>query len=156
MVSPVKVKKLDKNGNVIDHPYKYFPCIDIKYTFDKPVKKSDGLLHVSGLKSCKALIDTGADYNLIRKDRIPKSLKSIEKISNYGVNGVTSENNYEVCFHIPEADSFSQTGIISWSPIQNTPYEIILGRKFLQQCSFHFDRHNGISEIIWNHNKNAI
>lgn len=155
-MTTINVLKLDHLGNPTNHPYAYYPCIRLRYSFQASFAEPNGRRGLNGIVTALAMIDTGADLNLIKSDLIPSSASPVETVTNYGVNGATQERNYEVTFHLPEFDAFHQTGIISWSPGNNPPYDVILGRKFLQMCRFEFDQHEGIQNLTYSNNPHAI
>ncbi|MEO1405378.1 MAG: hypothetical protein AAFV54_02660 [Pseudomonadota bacterium] len=152
----IPVEKLDQNGALTTHPFQYYPCVRLRFSFQSPVALPGGGHRINGLMDAVALIDTGADFNLIRTELIPTNLQPVETVNSLGVNGVTQERNYEVCLFIREADMVHNTGIVSWSPTNTPPYNMILGRKFLQMCRFEFDRHNGIGSLEFENNPNAV
>lgn len=155
-MSFIPVSKLDDTGAVTDHPFKYYPCLKLRYSFQWPTTGADGRLNINGLHHAWALIDTGADYNLVRASRIPPTAELVETVTSFGVNGKSLERIYHIAFFLQEADHIHTSGAISWSPSNDPPYDLILGRKFLQMCTFTYDRHNGIAGLQYAANPHAI
>jgi len=150
------VEKLDAAGAITAHPFQYYPCIRFRYSFQAPTILADGTTQIYGLRDAVALVDTGADLNLIRRDLIPNDTTPVQTVTSLGVNGSTREEIFSVSLYLAEADMVHSTGVMSWTPANNPPYNMIVGRKFLQMCRFEFDRHKGIRSIEFGANPEAV
>ena len=108
------------------------------------------------LKDAWALIDTGADFNVIDETLVPIGLSSLQVIANSGVTGVHMGQNYPVTLFIPEWDRAVNTGVVTMPPSAR-PYQMILGRKFLQNAHFQWDgAAGGIQDLEWMDNPAAL
>lgn len=126
------------------------PCIQIRYTFSKPVQTDVGI-QCTDLRSVWALLDTGADWNLIHEDLIPHSYPIIDQLTNTGIGGSVPTTNHQVWFMVDPTDMVHATGIMSMKRLGAPPYDLILGRKFLQCTRFTYDLVNGCTlEMITN------
>lgn len=102
-----------------------------------------------------ALIDTGAEYNLLDECLFQEHIVPIQDVITHGVNGTTTSQNYEITLHPDNASSFHITGVLSMPHRLDRPWRMILGRKFLQCTKFTYDAHNGIQNLDFFDNPNA-
>lgn len=143
------------NQGVVVNTFHGAPCVRVAYSFEKPTISANGRHELTGLKRCLALIDTGADWNCIHEDLIPPHATAIEEIVNEGVGGLHKAKNYAFTLHPDGVDCFHSAGVISM-PRTARPFDIILGRKFLQCTRFVWDGCNGIVQMEYFPNPEAI
>ena len=151
----IPVASLDENGTPSSSPFKVAPCISIRYSFEKPILKEDGVYTISGLNRVWALIDTGADYNMLDDNLLQNNIYPIQNVVTHGVNGASTSLNYEITLHPDGSSHFHRTGVLSMPHRPDRPWRMILGRKFLQCTKFTYDADKGIQSLEFFNNPNA-
>lgn len=128
--------------------YRSAPCIDIRYSFSSPTLGEDGVWRLNDLSDAVALIDTGADLNLIDETLVPDWAAPKWQTMNHSVNSSSLADTHNVTLHIAQA-SFMLTTDFLTMPAAPRQYGIILGRKFLQNVRFRYDGAAGISDFTF-------
>jgi hypothetical protein len=146
----LRVRRLLPTGQETDHPFNGEPCINIGVSFQKAKSTPQGSL-LENITQVVALIDTGAQWNLIDEDLVKASASPVlETLTNHGAVGSSVITNHAVSlmFYGDTANLLHETGAGTISLKSRTvPWRIILGRKFLQSTRFEYDRVHGIREI---------
>ena len=144
----IPVRYLLPSGLVTADTIKGEPCIQLKVSFQKPTPVQGGFW-VGGLIPVIALIDTGAEWNLVDKTLVAlHGSPAIETLVNHGIVGSALITNHAVTLHLAEASMNHQTGAATVDLSgRAVPWQMILGRKFLQIARFTYDHAAGIKEI---------
>ena len=143
------VVRLDNEGNPSDDPVFGHPCIRIGYSFAPAVEEEDGFA-LPGVSYVHALIDTGSDINAMDEALFGEVESPAQTtVTSFGVTGSSKLTVHEVSFYIPEAKTIHRTGAAKWRPDRTVtrPYQIILGRLFLQSVRFTYDGAGGITAL---------
>jgi hypothetical protein len=148
------VHKLDAFGQETNS-FRGAPCIDLSYSFNHAVPR-DGGIYIDGLRQIRALLDTGADTNLLDSNLFPSHVHPVEHIISVGVTGQETAANYDVTLYLREFDLVQTTGVLAMKPQVSRPFQMILGRKFLQTTRFVFDGRRGLSELEFVENPEAV
>ena len=143
------VNRLD-GGQVSDDSVVGNPCIELGVSFSKPNLGDDSKFRCDEpFTYTWGLLDTGADLTLVSEHLIPPNAVVYEKRINHTPSGTTEVPVFIVTFHIREADHYYTAPCMSMSHREGRAYDLLLGRIFLKNTRFIYDRHNGISEIEW-------
>jgi hypothetical protein len=155
----VPVMRLDESGSITDDPVMGRPCIRLGYSFAPPVERS-GRFELEGIKYVIGLIDTGADINLLDEALFDETVgESVQRIKGIGYAGNASDVDlYKITLWMPEVQVMQNSGVGKWcrGHTNPPPYQMILGRKFLQCVRFTYDGTNGITSFVPFHNPRAI
>lgn len=147
----LSVEWLLPTGEPTDHPFNGEPCVSVGISFEKPTPHESGGALLTGIKHIKALIDTGAQWNMIDCTLVQEAgSKPVETVMSYGVNGSSIITNHEISmmFFGKDSNMLHKTGAGTLDLRGRTvPYRMILGRKFLQMTRFRYDGVRGIKEI---------
>lgn len=130
------------------------PCIQIRYTFTQPVQTAAGF-QCTNLRTVWALLDTGADWNLIHEDLLPQSYPILDQLTNTGIGGSVPTTNHGVWMYLDPIEIIHTTGIMTMKRTGMPPYDLILGRKFLQCTRFTYDLVSGCT-LEWITNLQAL
>jgi hypothetical protein len=118
------------------------PFLQLQYTFASPVERH-GETFLADLKSQSALIDTGADYNLIDHSLIPTGATPERYVHSAGVHGeIVHAPLYPIRFYFVEAEHCILSQVIG-ADLSNTGTKILLGRLFLAKTRFTYDGPRG-------------
>ncbi|MEQ1938614.1 retropepsin-like aspartic protease [Mesorhizobium sp. CN5-321] len=123
------------------------PCIEIGIAWDSEAGEAR-ILHPRSVETVVGLIDTGAqgilaDEALISRHRMPWTREMNSRTGN-----ANSRTRGHVCqLHFPKHDWTTRQEVFS-SPLraQGNPYDLLLGRVFLQSCEFEWTS-GGISSV---------
>jgi hypothetical protein len=152
MIPSVKlpVLRLLPTGQETDHPFNGEPCINVGVSFQKAKSTPQGAL-LENITQVIALIDTGAQWNLIDEDLVKASASPImEILTNHGAVGSSVITNHAISLMLfgTTANLLHETGAGTINLKGRTvPWRMILGRKFLQGTRFEYDNVKGIGEI---------
>ena len=138
----VPVTHLDAHGlPSADHVHAP-PCVELLYSF-APVSMAE----VATFEGrCWALIDTGADINLIEQTLVPAHARFNANIRNVGVSGASEATVYLADMLLCGSEK-SFTTQFSTANLGASPYRMILGRLFLRHTRFRYDGPSGITAI---------
>jgi hypothetical protein len=137
------VTLLDASGGITTG-HAGLPCIRLRYSF-RPPEIVGNETRLYELRDAWALLDTGADWNLIYADLIPTDNPAIDRVISRGIGGKEHVNNHRVWFHFDSIDLSQATGIMAMKRGAYSPYDLILGRKFLQTTRFVYDLVRGVT-----------
>ncbi|TAJ54073.1 MAG: hypothetical protein EPO54_01425 [Brevundimonas sp.] len=138
----VPVQHLDANGLAsADHVHAP-PCVELLYSFAPVV--IGGVATFEG--RCWALIDTGADINLVDQSLVPVHARFNANVRNVGVSGEAMARVYLADMLLCGSEK-SFTTQFSTTNLGTSPYRMILGRLFLRHTRFRYEGLSGITSI---------
>jgi len=144
------VRRLLPNGEETEHPVHGEPCVNIGVSFEKAKQTPEGAL-LGGITQVIALIDTGAQWNLIDSDMVRASgSPALETLVNHGAAGSAMITNHSISLMLygTSGNMLHNTGAGTIDLKGRTvPWRMILGRKFLQMTRFTYNGVEGIAEI---------
>lgn len=141
-IARVSVTHLNGRGEVSSDHVLAAPCVEVLFSFTTGLTGS-----VTYEGKVWALIDTGADMNLIDVALIPDHATRNAAIQTRGIGGVVPATVYLVDLSLVGSATALTTQVIEWHQGTSSPYRIILGRHFLRHTRFVYDRSNGISSL---------
>ncbi|MET4206868.1 hypothetical protein [Bradyrhizobium sp. LA2.1] len=146
----VEVEWLLHDGRKTDHPFDGQPCIELGVSFQPPTQVPGGAV-LNGITRVKALIDTGSQWNLIDEELIrAHNPPVLDRLINQGVAGSAMMTSHRIwmMLYSGAGNMMHETGAggINLSG-RNSPWRVILGRKFLQATRFTYDGATGIREL---------
>lgn len=146
----VPVEWLLHDGRPTAHPFDGAPCIELGVSFRPPTQVAGGAI-LNGITKVKALIDTGAQWNLVDEELVrAHNPPVLDRLVNHGVAGSAIMTNHPVWFMIYSGAGNMMhgtgAGTISLKG-KPSPWRVILGRKFLQGARFAYDGAAGIREL---------
>ena len=115
------------------------PCIEIGFLYDPDLwHQTSNKVNYS---SCLGLIDTGADYVYVDKSLVEKyDCPPARGGQNIVINGLASEPAREgQLFLIDQKRTLNLWVLPRDFKAEGKPYEIVLGRRFLQFCKLTWD-----------------
>lgn len=131
------------------------PCIEIQFSFQIPAQSENGTWRLEGLQKAIALIDTGADLNVIDERMVPPGAQPTSQQMSHGVNASAPAAAYNITLYVAESRHMLTTNFLSMPPGPRQ-YNMILGRKFLQNVRFQYDGMIGISHLSFFDNDHAV
>lgn len=141
-IARVRVTHLNGRGEVSSDHVLAAPCVEVLFSF------TTGLTgNVTYEGKVWALIDTGADMNLIDVALIPQHATRNAAIETRGISGATSATVYLADLSLVGSGTALTTQVLEWHQRAGAPYRVILGRHFLRHTRFIYDRMNGITAL---------
>ncbi len=138
----VPVAHLDAQGVPSADHIKAPPCVELLYSFT-PVATAE----VATFEGrCWALIDTGADINLIDQSLVPTHAQFNASICNVGVSGESEAKVYLTDMLLCGSEK-SFTTQFSTADFGASPFRVILGRLFLRHTRFRYEGALGITSL---------
>jgi hypothetical protein len=145
------VLNLLPGGIVSDHPFNGEPCINVGVSFQKAKATHRGSL-LENITQIFALIDTGAQWNLVDEELVKQNNSPIlETLTNQSAVGSATITNHALSLMLYGAGGVNLLHETGAGTIdlrgRHVPYRMILGRKFLQATRFNYDSIRGITEM---------
>lgn len=130
--------------------YLQAPCIEIW------VAPPSDTLNVSGYYKTWALIDTGADADLIDKTLASELNLPIIRQSNVQGNfSANKQNVFHANLYMKDANFIIQATPMEMTFVEKREFRLVLGRRSLQHCRFQYDGHATSLKMQFEVNYNA-
>ncbi|MFT4091320.1 MAG: hypothetical protein QM645_11350 [Asticcacaulis sp.] len=145
---PVTVFYLDNTGKMTRDVIDGQPCIRLKIAWDKDCGEKR-IAHPRKYTEVIGLIDTGAQ-GILCDNEVIKNIGApyIHDVANRTSNGIEKTLSYCAQLHLPEYMLTKRVDIIGADlRRRGNPYDLLLGRNFLQFTSFRWDATSGIQDF---------
>jgi hypothetical protein len=140
----LKVRYIDDLGRPSD-PVNGYPCVDLRMSFRSPHDPAGNPISLEDVFPIVAVIDTGAHISGIVPRCIPHWARAEIVTKSTGITGVGTSNIYRATVYVEDAKWMAAGVLFGSISMENTPFDVVLGREFLRHTSFDYDGDSGIT-----------
>lgn len=140
------VNYLDAHGNDVGDTINAYPCVRLSMSFREVFDAAGNQKNLEDVFPIVAVIDTGAQISSIMIDRVPSWAAPEASVGSIGITGAGISHIHRACIWVAEAKWIASGVLFGTMPrMNNVPFDVILGREFLQNTNFDYDGRRGIT-----------